>query len=1468
MQRSGAATRRFYAAFYQWTVRSANPTRRCTAHSLISRRRQNAAYAAHSRTGVRSYASAATPKDTNEFAGTEELLRSEEVQSIANRPYRTLAAWDHVVRAKAKRSLTLEIAVPGKVLRDKTIRKKAEVFEVQLTVSNFKEGLDNDVLCPVHLKGDYSDVWAIWRRLYQIGHTDEMKSTTTQSANQTDVEPTSHEVQQSSTDVLTDGSDDGQVKDVSSLHGPDDGQVEKVISLPEAFVKPIGKRGTIEYFQSKFGVQAGRLDKYGMYNFMQLKGDTKQVKEVLQFVEELRTYVSRQRRPSVSGSQLAKRPQIIRPNDLRSEDLNYWQSVRRNQLSGRAEEEFCLPELTWQSMRQDGDVKDLELFFGIKIKELEVFDNGKKRCIGLNGIVADVDRAKNWLAEFRITIPEMQADTEYLKIHAGVTGQEIGGEDFATTVVDNETVPEGSSVESTVGQELDAPEKEQVETGSPTTELESQPSDYTVPDYWHPDYEVRRYKIPQSLKRSKTQDPLADIQIRANLKALRYRNALFGRHLQAIGTPHALDLAQDLIQEGIERYNQQHGSTYASIRDLELEIDFAALQPTDFAVVSIPKNDSKAINTRKGMLSSECDVKTSQLRPMNEDFDAMEVVGAEEGIRFALAELQNIVDQNRSEMGGPAVKLEVLHAGKIKATEFDRVYRAEKAASQDLYKAAVPHEELPRSYYAWVSIPSDRSALFKLRDLSEGKPHVSFDWENQVVLRPEKDEEAVALKLEGYRLEVLDAVDSFSRLLYRHPGRHFGENGQARILKIDLVEFMDDGRDTIGNLRHDSTNNSWKPKRVLPTMQRRETAEAPKKRAQSSVEEPETFLVPTNTTPNDGRASEVQAPSKFEDSVAAKTMWKPEHVSATEPHKETAQGFKEHVQPGDEKQKSSAGEMSATPSSREAPEIQARGNGKESVAKAVVDQASEQGKPKLTEAMRTALRHLLQPVAVVTSMQKDSNPNAKADSTLARGVTVSSFCTVTLTPVPVISFNLRVPSRSWDAIASSGLLRVHLLKASPEGAAVAHAFTQRYTKPHEPFEHLAKHPDADIKQGMTPVISWSAAVQTVIIATILPDKCIQVGDHMIVVAKVSQVFLTPQSHSGHEGALAYGMQGYRNLGSGIEPLQIEAPETEQAGEKVQAVASTKSSVKEAPENSSKKMTPKTIEELGPSSPILDQQTLQQVLEETETSYATQSLPSQAAAANRMLAEALKAVQDAYRGTSEPAASSSQAQAPAADQPSKETANEGRPAGVPTFSKGWGLHGNNASQTRTMTTWARSPYRSYSSNSSDPAYPPISKKILKTTVGDYLCQLPAHSKRYADLVNTQRNTERIEAALEENGKLSPEEVADLENEVQISRRRISRELAVRNAQDLCAMLDNGRVVMTRVPFLESNLEQGQAALLAEAKLLRDSLERGGLGAAEFEKAKAALMKDYEYIDAQLMRLRDMVEEDDIDDDEDR
>lgn len=74
-----------------------------------------------------------------------------------------------------------------------------------------------------------------------------------------------------------------------------------------------------------------------------------------------------------------------------------------------------------------------------------------------------------------------------------------------------------------------------------------------------------------------------------------------------------------------------------------------------------------------------------------------------------------------------------------------------------------------------------------------------------------------------------------------------------------------------------------------------------------------------------------------------------------------------------------------------------------------------------------------------------------------------------------------------------------------------------------------------------------------------------------------------------------------------------------------------------------------------------------------------------------------------------------------------------------------------------------------------------------------------------------------------------------------------------------MLDKGRVAVGAAQWLESCLEQGQVALLEEAKVLRRELEEGRLRVSEFERKKAELTRDYEGIDAQLMRLREFEED---------
>ena len=657
-------------------------------------------------------------------------------------------------------------------------------------------------------------------------------------------------------------------------------------------------------------------------------------------------------------------------------------------------------------------------------------------------------------------------------------------------------------------------------------------------------------------------------------------------------------------------------------------------------------------------------------------------------------------------------------------------------------------------------------------------------------------------------------------------------------------------------------------------------------------------------------------------------------------------------------------------------------------------QPKKQSDQQLSDDMRSALRYITQPVALVTACAIQQGEEKRK---LARGVTVSSFCTVTLHPKPIISFNLRVPSRSWDAISESGNLRVHLLKASPEGATVAHAFTLPYEQPHEPFEHLSQSGLVKVWNLLTnskrpskvPRLRADNAIYADFIARIMPEKCIEVGDHMIVVAEVTRTLISEDAAALDAGALAYGMKGYRQLGGEIKPMDLKLAASKSSEAQLAIAVATAGN---APDNSARLSeqesveghdksgkealsdvkflgnamnevaepakqesavdhvksdgespdetnanhesfdlyerfaaldeedleatpppAPRKLEDLGPSSPMLDEESLRQVLEENEAAYSSLGLPHQTAADNPMLAEALRAVSGAYNDTSASIASSeteqlSQTQAPLVDRspdtvapsrpeptsethplvdhsgdpaapsqpqlrpwteaapvvnPAESTTREDRSANALSATKrAWGMDGSMTQQIRKMSLYRTLPRRHfYSTNSDSPNSPPISKKILKTTVADYLAQMPTHKKRYTNLIKLQRSAERFEARLQQDdGEMTEEQAAELSGKAQVARRKVSRELALRNAMDLRAMLDKGRVATDAAQWLETNLEHGQVVLLDEAKVLRKQLEDGKLRVEDFEKAKAELTRDYEAIDVQLMRLRDFAEDD--------
>ncbi|RAL01073.1 flavin reductase family protein [Aspergillus ibericus CBS 121593] len=91
----------------------------------------------------------------------------------------------------------------------------------------------------------------------------------------------------------------------------------------------------------------------------------------------------------------------------------------------------------------------------------------------------------------------------------------------------------------------------------------------------------------------------------------------------------------------------------------------------------------------------------------------------------------------------------------------------------------------------------------------------------------------------------------------------------------------------------------------------------------------------------------------------------------------------------------------------------------------------------LCDQVRLLMRRVPYPVAIITA----TDPHGPAGKAF-RGMTVSSFNTVTLSPEPVISFNVRRPSETLSALQSSKRFLVHLLAPRQRTATLARDFSK------------------------------------------------------------------------------------------------------------------------------------------------------------------------------------------------------------------------------------------------------------------------------------------------------------------------------------------------------------------------------------------------------------------------------------------
>lgn len=214
--------------------------------------------------------------------------------------------------------------------------------------------------------------------------------------------------------------------------------------------------------------------------------------------------------------------------------------------------------------------------------------------------------------------------------------------------------------------------------------------------------------------------------------------------------------------------------------------------------------------------------------------------------------------------------------------------------------------------------------------------------------------------------------------------------------------------------------------------------------------------------------------------------------------------------------------------------------------------AAEDAMKDLPTSMRRLMRIVPHPVTVITTTTKPIQEKLGENEDLPiqnfRGMTISSFNTVTLDPVPIITFNIRNPSSTLDAIKQNGFFLLHLLTQGPHGRSIAETFTKGNGMG-DIHEQIFRTPAGEcvllgapfFKQvgGFLPKISYFGGVNRVLRCEVLSredrvalggegDGFIQVGDHTIVLAKVHAIQPPFKESDYHEDTrnLAYAHGEY------------------------------------------------------------------------------------------------------------------------------------------------------------------------------------------------------------------------------------------------------------------------------------------------------------------------------------------------------
>ncbi|TQS38890.1 hypothetical protein Golomagni_00595 [Golovinomyces magnicellulatus] len=178
---------------------------------------------------------------------------------------------------------------------------------------------------------------------------------------------------------------------------------------------------------------------------------------------------------------------------------------------------------------------------------------------------------------------------------------------------------------------------------------------------------------------------------------------------------------------------------------------------------------------------------------------------------------------------------------------------------------------------------------------------------------------------------------------------------------------------------------------------------------------------------------------------------------------------------------------------------------------------SEEHAELMPDRVRQIMRHVPQSIAILTtsflsSTVKVPNGSGNLAPSDAKGIgmTLSSVSTVTLKPEPIISFNIKKPSHTLDALRHHGHFLIHFPSCTKSGALLADRFSRGFLQyHHEQAQCFDKSTALSIlniqgqQVSLPALLSPAYPINNILKCEVYGENgYIDVADHVIVVGKV------------------------------------------------------------------------------------------------------------------------------------------------------------------------------------------------------------------------------------------------------------------------------------------------------------------------------------------------------------------------------